>query len=704
MLHSRFTLNKRSNPCPICESSDGRCKSSPEGIQLCMGALTKQDIPGYGFRGKTKNGVWGLWVEVQSFADPAEYQAWRTELERKKLQRYMAEQQEREAALSTEERHDGYISVFSQLDLEDCDRNDLLSRGFTEKQIAEIGFRSVGQWQKLSSPVNPKLPGASPEGDRLNIPYPGYLCFARDAEGRICGAQVRSRDNEGPRYYWLTSRTRKNVHGSTPHMPSGELPLSVYWPEEVISNQVVFVEGVGPKPALAAFRLGCPVIGAAGAQWGASPSELRSALGVVLSRLEGAVDYVLYPDGGMLDARHEGVRDRYRDLAACLGSDMKVAWWGQTAYGQDIDEVPQDVQIGVIGWAEFEAMADGDGEIPQEVLLEVEVSKYNQLFERPYAQTLQENKIGTEFGVRGKRLQSLANFANNGVNGAGASIAEVGCELFTEIEERSLNEAPLGISTGFADLDEMLGGGFQDGDLIVPIGRAAMGKTAWTLNVAKNIAESGVEVVFFSLEMDKKRLSYRILSLLSGISSQRLRAGKVSTHEWESLGHATSKLTGLPIHLFDVSDLGGAPTTESLKECLDTISVEPKVIFIDYLQLMGSTLRDDTSEATKLGQVSRGLKFIAGERKVPVVALAQVNRGVEARSGKRPMMSDIRSSGSIEQDADIVLGLYRDDYYNSDSPDKGITELIFLKHRDGPTGTVKLLFEPEYTRFRSLVA
>ena len=700
--HNQFTLNKRSNPCPICDSDDGRCKESAEGIQLCMGVLTKQDVPGFEFRGTTKNNVWGLWVQSQNFTSPQEKAAWQTELERKKLQRYMAEQKERETALNAQDRHAGYKKMFAQLSIEDCDLTDLLNRGFTERQIAEIGFKSVGKWHRLDEPVNPRLPGVDSKGERLNVPFPGYLCPAYDADGHICGAQVRSRGNEGPRYYWLTSRSKKNIHGATPHMPSGELPLSVYWPNEVTKNQIAFVEGIGPKPALAAIRLGCPVVGAAGAQWGSGRSELKAALCAILARLDGAVDYVLYPDGGMLDARHEGVRDRYRDLAVSLGAELKIAWWGQVAHGQDIDEVPKDTQIGIIGWAEFEAMADGDGEIPQEVLLEVEVSKYSQLAEKPYAQTLQENKIGSEFGVRGKRLQALVNFAGSHSNGIGSSIAEVGCELFTEIEERSLNGLPLGVSTGFTDLDEMLGGGFQEGDLIVPIGRAAMGKTAWTLNAAANVAQSGAEVVFFSFEMDKKRLSYRILALLSGISSQRLRAGKISTNEWERLGHATNAITSLPIHLFDVSDLGGSPTTEALKNCLDKLTIQPKVIFVDYLQLMTSTLRDDASEATKLGQVSRGLKFLATERHVPVVALAQVNRSVQDRANKRPTMSDIRSSGSIEQDADIVLGLYRDDYYDENSPDRGITELIFLKHRDGPTGTVKLLFEPEFTRFRNL--
>ena len=166
------------------------------------------------------------------------------------------------------------------------------------------------------------------------------------------------------------------------------------------------------------------------------------------------------------------------------------------AYGQDIDEIPKSVEISLIGWPEFEAMADGDGEIPQEVLLEVEVSKYRQLAKKPYAQILQENKIGSSFGVRGSRLQSLVGFADSQGSGVGASLADVGCELFTEIEDRHENGVPLGVSSGFDDMDEMLGGGFQSGDLIIPIGRAAMGKTAWTLNVAKNIADSGAEVAF----------------------------------------------------------------------------------------------------------------------------------------------------------------------------------------------------------------
>ena len=691
--HNRFTLNKRSNPCPICNSDDGRCKESTEGIQLCMGVLTKQTIPGFEFRGTTKNNVWGLWVQSQNFDSPAEKNAWQTELERKKLQRYMSEQREREITLSAETRHSGYISVSSQLVLEDCDRNELLGRGFTDRQIAEIGFRSVGQWQKLSSLVNPKLPGASPQGDRLNTPYPGYLCFARDAQGRICGAQVRSRDNEGPRYYWLTSRSKKNVHGSTPHMPSGELPLSVYWPEEVSSSQVAFVEGIGPKPALAAFRLGCPVIGAAGAQWGSSPSELKNALAATLERLDGAVEYVLYPDSGMLDARHEAVRDRYRDLASCLGADLRVAWWGQKAYGQDIDEIPANVSIVRISWAEFEAMTDSDGEIPEELLLELQVKDY--AFEQDiFRKVLKGNQVASDFKVSGRRLDRLAEYAAKSGQKEGLEINEIAAEMYSEIEARSMGQGLPGVNSGYYDYDRMTQG-FQPSEMIVIAARPAQGKTSFILNCALNIASDLKSVAIFSLEMSKAQLSYRLLSSLAGIETGRLRTGRIGDHEWDSLMRCTSQLSQLPIWIDDDPTI----TVSDIRRKLDRREQKPQIIFIDYLQLIGGP---EDSAVARVSNISRELKILSRELEIPVVALSQLSRAVESRTNKRPIMSDLRESGAIEQDSDLITMLYREDYYNPDTPDRGLAELIIVKHRNGPTGTVRLLFEQQYTRFRNL--
>ena len=693
MQHNRFTLNKRANPCPICESDDGRCKESSEGIQLCMGVTSKQDVPGFEFRGKTKNGVWGLWIQAQTFSCNEEKKAWQTQLERTKLQRYMAEQRERERSLTADERHEGYQQLFSQLTLADKDRNDLLIRGFNDEQIQSIGFKSVGQWHQLTSPVESKLPGVSPDGDRLNIPYSGYLCPAYDAQGRICGAQVRTNQNEAPRYYWLTSRTRKNVHGSTPHMPSGELPLAVYWPKEVTKQQIAFVEGIGPKPALAALKLGCPVVGAAGAQWGSSQVELKNALGVILGRLEGGVDYVLYPDSGMLDERHESVRDRYRDLSECLGNSLSVAWWGQQSYGQDIDEIAVGTSIGILSMAEFETMAEGDGKLPEELLLELQVKDYaaeQDLFRK----VLKANQIGSEFKVSGRKLDRLAEFSDRAGNDGSATIDEITAGIFGEIEDRAAGDAPVGIATGYYDLDAMTQG-WQPSDLVVVAGRPAMGKTSFILGASKNAADQGKRVAIFSLEMSKQQLTYRLISSHAKIESGRLRAGKVGDHEWEPLGHAITHIASLPLWIDDTPGI----TVDGIREKLLRLPEPPDIVIVDYLQLIEGP--EDSANA-RVSNISRRLKIIAKELNVPVIALSQLSRSVESRTNKRPMSSDLRDSGAIEQDSDLIMMLYREEVYDPDTPDRGIAEVIITKHRSGPTGTVMLLFEPQYTLFRNL--
>lgn len=694
MQHNRFVLNKRGNPCPICESDDGRCKESPEGIQLCMGVTRKEDVPGFEFRGLTKNGVWGLWVLARNFSSPAEKRAWQTELDRKQLRRHLAEQRERETTLTADQRHEAYANLLDQLTLEDCDRHELHSRGFSDADIARVGFKSVGQWQKLSTPVNPKMAGASPEGDRLNVPYAGYICPAFDAVGRICGAQVRSRGN-GPRYYWLTSRSKKNIHGHTPHMPSGELPLSVYWPEQVTGGQVAFVEGIGPKPALAASRLGCPVIGAAGAQWGSSPSELKNALAAILERLKGAVEYVLYPDSGMMGARHESVRDRYRDLASCLSSDLRVAWWGQKVYGHDIDEIPHGTSIGRISMAEFEGMAEGDGELPRELLLELKVADYASE-EDPFRKVLKANEIGSDFKVRGRGLERLADFAASNGGGNSAGVDEVTAGVFGEIEDRARNGICPGIRSGFYDLDAMTQG-WQNSDLIVFAGRPSQGKTAFVLNCAYNAARQGKRVEFFSLEMSKSQLAYRLISSQARIESGRLRTGKVGQSEWPVLRQSIDQVSTLPLRLDDTAGL----TAASIRDRLMAAEQKPELVIVDYLQLIEGP--EDSANA-RVSNISRKLKILAKELDVPVIALSQLSRSVEARANKRPIMSDLRDSGAVEQDADLIVMLYRDEYYDPDTPERGLAELIIAKHRNGPTGTVKLLFEGQYTLFRNLGA
>ena len=278
--------------------------------------------------------------------------------------------------------------------------------------------------------------------------------------------------------------------------------------------------------------------------------------------------------------------------------------------------------------------------------------------------------------------------------------AEILTSTFNEIESRSLGASVAGIPVNFYDLDAMTQG-FQRSDLIIVAGRPSMGKTSMVLNLAKNVAQSqDLPVCVFSLEMSKEQLTYRLLSMEVGIESGRLRTGRLQQEEWPLLGEGINSLGQLPIFIDDKPNLSVLEMRSLCRRLIAEQKKELGLIVIDYLQLMEGTTPDNRVQ--ELSRITRGLKSMARELKVPVVALSQLSRGVESRTNKRPMLSDLRESGSIEQDADLVLMIYRDEYYNPETEDRGITEIIVTKHRNGPVGTVKLLFEPQFTRFRNL--
>nr|MDJ0707798.1 replicative DNA helicase [Leptolyngbyaceae cyanobacterium MO_188.B28] len=273
-------------------------------------------------------------------------------------------------------------------------------------------------------------------------------------------------------------------------------------------------------------------------------------------------------------------------------------------------------------------------------------------------------------------------------------------DTFSDIESRSLGMVLPGVSCGFYDLDAMTQG-FQRSDLIIAAGRPAMGKTSFVLNIARNIASfHKLPVAVFSLEMSKSQLVYRLLSSEVQIESGRLRAGRVAQHEWEPLGHAISALSQLPVFIDDTPNISVTEMRSKARRLQAENGGALGLILIDYLQLMEGS--GSENRVQELSKVTRSLKGLARELNAPIIALSQLSRGVEARTNKRPMMSDLRESGSIEQDADLIMMLYREEYYDPDTPDRGIAEVIVTKHRNGPTGTVKLLFEPQYTRFRNL--
>jgi replicative DNA helicase len=280
--------------------------------------------------------------------------------------------------------------------------------------------------------------------------------------------------------------------------------------------------------------------------------------------------------------------------------------------------------------------------------------------------------------------------------------AEILTSTFNEIESRSLGTAVAGIPVNFYDLDAITQG-LQRSDLIIVAGRPAMGKTSIVLNIAKNVAQlHQLPVAVFSLEMSKEQLTYRLLSMEVGIESGRLRTGRLQPEEWPLLGNAISSLSQLPLFLDDKPNAGVLEMRSLCRRLMAETGKELGLVMIDYLQLMEGSTPDNRVQ--ELSRITRGLKGMARELNVPVMALSQLSRGVEARTNKRPMLSDLRESGSIEQDADLVLMIYRDEYYNPDTADRGITEVIVTKHRNGPVGTVKLLFEPQFTRFRNLAA
>jgi replicative DNA helicase len=294
--------------------------------------------------------------------------------------------------------------------------------------------------------------------------------------------------------------------------------------------------------------------------------------------------------------------------------------------------------------------------------------------------------------------QQIADISQTQSNQDLVSIGETLIDAFQDIEDRSTGVVPPGIPCGFYDLDAMTSG-FQRSDLIIIAARPSMGKSSICVNMGMAIAKKGLPVAVFSLEMSKGQLTQRILSGEAKIESNRIRSGNIKDHEWESLTTAISNLAELPIFIDDT----GNPTISEIKTKCKKLKAENGgqlgLILIDYLQLMEG---GSDNRVQELSRITRSLKGLARELSVPVIALSQLSRSVESRTNKRPMLSDLRESGSIEQDADLVMMIYRDDYYNPDTPDRGIAEIILAKHRNGPTGTVKLLFDPQFTQFKNL--
>lgn len=281
------------------------------------------------------------------------------------------------------------------------------------------------------------------------------------------------------------------------------------------------------------------------------------------------------------------------------------------------------------------------------------------------------------------------------------SLESILTDSFDRLEELHRNKGALrGVRTGYRDLDNMTAG-LQRSDLIILAARPAMGKTTLVTNLAYNVATIAKQpVLFFSLEMSKEQLVDRMLADASGVDSWNIRTGNLSDEDFSKLSEAMGEMAEAPIY---IDDTPGLSVLEMRTKARRAAHDQPLgLIIIDYLQLMQGSGRDNGNRVQEVSEISRGLKLIARELNVPVIALSQLSRTVESRSPQIPQLADLRESGSIEQDADIVMFIYREAYYNPETERENITDLIIAKHRNGPVGKVELYFHPERLRFMSL--
>jgi len=294
-----------------------------------------------------------------------------------------------------------------------------------------------------------------------------------------------------------------------------------------------------------------------------------------------------------------------------------------------------------------------------------------------------------EEGARGRSgFQSLPDLLSQVVDRIG------------QLYDQSNHSGITGVPTGFTDLDKMTSG-FQPGDLVIVAGRPSMGKTAFSLNIGEHVAvDQSLPVAVFSMEMGATQLAMRMVCSVGRLDQQRVRTGQLVDDDWPRLTNAIQKMQDSQLYIDETPGLNALELRSRARK-LSRQCGQLGLVIVDYLQLMSSASASGENRATEISEISRSLKGIAKELQCPVIALSQLNRSLEQRPNKRPVMSDLRESGAIEQDADVIIFIYRDEVYNPDSPEKGTAEIIIGKQRNGPIGTVRLTFLGKYTKFEN---
>ena len=326
--------------------------------------------------------------------------------------------------------------------------------------------------------------------------------------------------------------------------------------------------------------------------------------------------------------------------------------------------------------------------------------------------TVSDEIAGDAFNPQGKEVKQMLDAAESKIfaiaeEGARGAVGFVDIqpllarvvERIDELFSRDGANDITGVPTGMMDLDRMTSG-LQQGDLIIVAGRPSMGKTAFSVNIGENVAiESGLPVAIFSMEMGGTQLAMRMLGSVGRIDQQRLKTGRLNEEDWPKLTHAIQKMNDAQIYIDETPALSSIEL-RSRSRRLARKCGQLGLIIVDYLQLMSANSPGE-NRATEISEISRNLKSLAKELNCPVIALSQLNRSLEQRPNRRPVMSDLRESGAIEQDADLILFIYRDEVYNPDSPDKGTAEIIIGKQRNGPIGQVRMTFLGQFTKFEN---
>ncbi|MEM9213952.1 MAG: replicative DNA helicase [Cyanobacteria bacterium P01_F01_bin.150] len=312
-----------------------------------------------------------------------------------------------------------------------------------------------------------------------------------------------------------------------------------------------------------------------------------------------------------------------------------------------------------------------------------------------------KNQIARDWSLSKSEVEALARRLSREESEGLSPVGDVITNVFQEMEERSISGATSGVKVGYRELDFMTQG-YQNSSLIITAARPSVGKTSFVINQARNIAvDQGLPVIVFSIEMSKEQLVYRLLSSEAEIVNTTLKSGRLSDMESNRLYSAVDRLMDAPIYFEDTGEIRVDEIRQRLRTFTSQTGQKIGMVVIDYLQIMGGI---DGDVVNDLARITRQLKTIARDFNCPINVLSQLSRGVEGRNDKRPVSADLRSSGAIEQDADLIMMIYRDEMHNKESLDKGVAEVIITKHRNGPLGTVRLSFDGQYTKFKDLVS